>query len=110
LGGFLSAGILTGMRGKARVHGLLVGLALATLGTGCGLKGAQDVSRPPPDARRPVIKSEAELAAEREERIRAGQVVPTSAPVLLGAERVAAARRASRRRSSRRPTRSKPIS
>ena len=94
LGGFLSAGILTGMRGKARVRGLLVGLALATLGTGCGLKGAQDVSRPPPDARRPVIKSEAELAAEREERIRAGQVVPTSAPVLLGAERVAAARRA----------------
>ncbi len=50
----------------------------------------QDARRQaPPDAQRPVIKTEAELAAQREERIRAGQVVPTSSPVLLGAERIA---------------------
>jgi len=36
----------------------------------------------PPDARRPAIKPEAELAAERDERIRTGAVVPTSAPAL----------------------------
>ena len=38
---------------------------------------------------RPEIKSEAQLAAEREERIRNGEVVPTSSPVILSAERVA---------------------
>lgn len=44
---------------------------------------------PPPDVRRPEIKSEAQLAAEREERIRNGEVIPTSSPVILSAERVA---------------------
>jgi parvulin-like peptidyl-prolyl isomerase len=39
-------------------------------------------NQPPPDASRPVIKSEAELTAEREERIRAGQIVPTTSPTL----------------------------
>jgi peptidyl-prolyl cis-trans isomerase SurA len=50
-------------------------------------------STPPPDVRRPEIKSEAQLAAEREERIRSGAVVPTSSPVILNAERAAAATR-----------------
>ncbi len=50
-------------------------------------------STPPPDMRRPEIKSEAQLAAEREERIRSGAVIPTSSPVILSAERVAAATR-----------------
>jgi hypothetical protein len=48
---------------------------------------------PPPDVRRPEIKSEAQLAAEREERIRSGAVVPTSSPVILSAERATAATR-----------------
>jgi hypothetical protein len=39
-------------------------------------------NQPPPDASRPVIKSEAELAAEREQRIRDGQIVPTASPTL----------------------------
>ncbi len=46
---------------------------------------------PPPDARRPVIQSESELAAQRAERIRSGQVVPTSAPT-LASETTAASR------------------
>ena len=41
---------------------------------------------PPPDARRPVLKTQAELAAQREERVRAGRVVPTTAPARLAAE------------------------
>lgn len=48
---------------------------------------------PPPDARRPVLKTEAELAAGRAEAIHAGRVVPTSAPVILGADRVTQPRR-----------------
>ena len=59
-----------------------------------GLAGCQRAERklPPPDARRPEIKSEAQLAAERDERIRAGEVVPTSAPT-LAADRVSSAAR-----------------
>jgi hypothetical protein len=44
---------------------------------------------PPPDMRRPELKPDAQLAAEREERIRNGEVIPTSSPVILSAERVA---------------------
>ncbi len=78
----------------AKKHALRGVLALAVALALGGCQHAAERRTAPPDARRPVIKTEAELAAEREERISAGQVVPTSAPVLLGAERVAAARRA----------------
>lgn len=47
---------------------------------------------PPPDARRPEIRSAAELAAEREARIRSGEVVPTSAPALLSPARATTSR------------------
>jgi hypothetical protein len=66
--------------------------ALCALGV-VGLLACQSLQRsqppPPPDARRPEIKSEAQLAAEREERISKGEVVPTSSPVILTADRVA---------------------
>lgn len=57
-----------------------------------GLAGCHRDSRNqlPPDARRPEIKTEAQLAAERTERIRAGEVVPTSSPT-LGFDRVTSA-------------------
>jgi hypothetical protein len=64
----------------------LVGVA----GLGCQRQGR---STPPPDAHRPQIKTEAELTAEREERIRAGQIVPTSVPVVPGSDRLAPVRR-----------------
>lgn len=41
---------------------------------------------PPPEARRPVIPTEAELAAERDARIASGQVVPTTEPPRTAAE------------------------
>ena len=50
-------------------------------------------SAPPPDVARPVIKSEVELAAERAERIRAGEIVPTSSPSIVTADQANAARR-----------------
>jgi len=64
----------------------------------CGCSGwlPSQRSLPPPDVRRPQVKSEAELAAEREARIQAGQVIPTSTPAVLSAEGVATARAASR--------------
>lgn len=37
---------------------------------------------PPPDARRPVLKTEAELSADRAERVRKGEVVPGEAPLI----------------------------
>jgi hypothetical protein len=59
-----------------------------------GLSACQRAaSKPPPDASRPAIKTEAELAAEREQRIQAGEVIPTTSPVILSADRVAAAAR-----------------
>jgi parvulin-like peptidyl-prolyl isomerase len=41
---------------------------------------------PPPDARRPVIKTHDELAAERAAQIAAGEAVPTTSPARLPAE------------------------
>ncbi len=55
--------------------GALLALALAS----CRSSGA-DRSAPPPDTRRPVLKSEEELAADRAERIRSGEVIETEAP------------------------------
>jgi len=57
---------------------------------GLWLSGACTKARqeaPPPDAHRPQLKSESELATERAERIREGTVVPTSAPAILAADR-----------------------
>lgn len=54
----------------------LVGAALLA---GCA---AEQSNAPPPNVQRPVIKTEAELAAERAERIRAGEIIPTSSPAL----------------------------
>ena len=60
-----------------------VRLLCVTLAVGGGCARRSDVApAPPPDARRPVIKSEAELAAERRARIETGAVVPTTAPTL----------------------------
>jgi parvulin-like peptidyl-prolyl isomerase len=59
----------------------LSSLTLSLLG---GCHRAPPATTPPPDARRPVIKTEAELAAEREQRIRGAQVVPTTAPTVAG--------------------------
>ena len=54
---------------------------LALLLASCRSGGA-DASPPPPDARRPTLKSEAQLAAERAERLRTGEVVATEAPLI----------------------------
>lgn len=68
------------MRGASVRSGAAAVLAAAILAGGCQ---REQSAGPPPDARRPVIKSEAELAAERQARIAAGEVVPTTAPALL---------------------------
>ena len=54
----------------------------------CLLFGCQRGSDqpPPPDARRPTIKSRAQLSAERNERIKANQVVPSNEAVRLAGE------------------------
>ncbi len=57
-------------------------LCVSLAGVGGCTRRAETSPGPPPDARRPVIKSEAELAAERRSRIEAGTVVPTTAPTL----------------------------
>jgi parvulin-like peptidyl-prolyl isomerase len=70
-------------------------IAAAALSAGLYLLAAcrQEQPRtPPPDAERPIIKNEAELRKERDERIRAGQITPTSAPVLVGESRLTAPR------------------
>lgn len=41
----------------------------------------------PPDARKPQLKTEAELAADREQRIQRGEIIATNDPVYLEAER-----------------------
>lgn len=50
--------------------------AVIGLGFAPGCQGEKREPAPPPDAQRPQIKSEAQLAAERDERIAAGKVVP----------------------------------
>ncbi len=56
--------------------------ALVLLAATCLLAACQTSEQrdPPPDARRPVLRSEAELAAEREERVTRGEVVPAPSP------------------------------
>src|SRR5262249_51665560 len=48
-----------------------VAISMAILAT-AGCKNRSAEFKPPPDARRPVLKTEVELAAERDERIRSG--------------------------------------
>jgi hypothetical protein len=60
-------------------------LAAASVAILAGCKS--DAPRtPPPDARRPVIKTEAELAAEREQMLGTGQVVAADTPQIEGAD------------------------
>ncbi len=69
------------------------GLALAAvLAALASCKSGRD-STPPPDVRRPQIRSEAELAAERAARVAAGEIVATTSPTLTGLERGSAAAR-----------------
>ena len=59
------------------------------------LQACRKPDRPPPEAKRPVIKSRSELAQERQAGIRSGRIRPTTRPVLVESERRAAeARRA----------------
>ncbi len=63
---------------------LSAALASSLFCAGChGRKAAA----PPPDASRPQLKSESELAAERQQRIAAGAVVENSAPVVEAEKR-----------------------
>lgn len=52
-------------------------IIVAVVGASC--RSASD-SAPPPDVGRPVLRTEAELAAERERRIQGGEVVTAAAP------------------------------
>lgn len=79
------------MKGPAWICGALCA-AVVFGGHGCQRVRS---NRPPPDVRRPEIKSEEQLAAERDERIRSGAVIPTSSPVILSSERVASPARRS---------------
>lgn len=60
-------------------HVVAIALAAAQL---AGCRTGEAEYKPPPDARRPILKSDIELAAERDERIRAGEVVPSETPVV----------------------------
>lgn len=68
---------------------------VALLGSfsGCQTPPAAESAPPPEVSQRPVLKTEAELAAERAGRIEAGQQVLASAPILIGAERVQSPKR-----------------
>ena len=61
-----------------------VGAMVAVLAaSGCRHGGsARDIADEPPDASRPVLKSEAELASERRERVESGAVAVTEPPRL----------------------------
>jgi hypothetical protein len=64
---------------------LIFGLATTLLLPAC--QQPAEKRDPPPDARRPTLKSQGELAAERRARIDSGDVVPTESPRVLGEER-----------------------
>ena len=54
------------------------------------LPACRKPDRPPPEAKRPVIKSRSELAQQRQAGIRSGRIRPTTRPVLVESERRAA--------------------
>lgn len=62
---------------------LALGAAQLAIPAGCK---SNEPRPPPPNARRPVIKTEAELAAERAEQLDRGQVVATETPRIAGAD------------------------
>jgi hypothetical protein len=76
-------GILAGMSKRAWFCSA-IGVVAVWLSGGCTKPRQQ---APPPDARRPVLKTQEQLAAERSARIRDGTVVPTSAPAILAGHR-----------------------
>ncbi|QOJ15096.1 MAG: peptidyl-prolyl cis-trans isomerase [Planctomycetia bacterium] len=59
--------------------------ALAAALAGSGACSRREPAAPP-DARRPALRSEQELAAERDQRIASGQVAPESQPAFVAAE------------------------
>jgi hypothetical protein len=67
-------------------------LLLVLAAGGCHRRAEQ--RPPPPAASRPVLKSEAELAAERAAKIASGEIVPASQPVVVETERSRPAMRA----------------
>jgi hypothetical protein len=67
-------------------RGAILMAGLGTLISATGACRSNPEALPPPDARRPSLKTEAELAEARAERIRDGDVVPAEAP-LVEAER-----------------------
>jgi hypothetical protein len=69
-----------GMRTGAWVVGVVVVLAVLS---GCRQNERRD---PPPDAARPVLKTQAELESERAEQIGRGEVVETTSPTLVADE------------------------
>lgn len=56
-------------------------VSLLTLAS-CSTNNADAENAPPPDAARPVIKSEAQLAADRDARLNAGDVVENETPTV----------------------------
>lgn len=64
------------------LRGLTLGLLLTPLGCQQG-----KANPPPPDAARPSLKSESELAAERQQRIASGQVVENASPTVEAEQR-----------------------
>ena len=80
------AGILAGMSRRTWFSSAICVVAVWLSGACTKPRGAP----PPPDARRPELKTQDQLAAERSARIRDGTVVPTSAPVILAGHRRAA--------------------
>ncbi len=73
---------MTGDAARDRLTGLRGGTALAVVllvqVAGCH----RPATEPPPDVRRPVIKSRQELADERQARIRSGQIKPLASPTI----------------------------
>ena len=71
-------------------------LALSFSISGCKSGGADtaEVAAPPDAARAPQLKSEAELAAERQERINRGEITPADSPMLEAEQKRLAAMRA----------------
>lgn len=61
----------------ARRIGALSGIWLVAWIGGC--RSAE--SLPPPDAQRPALRTEAELAADRQARVQAGEIVPNETPL-----------------------------
>ncbi len=78
------------MRKQKDTIGLMLLVSVVGL---CGCQQGEKRQAPPPDARRPVLKSESELAAEQAERVATGEVVSTTSPELRWREQPAQSER-----------------